>query len=464
MDSRDCYEPDVAAPGPRRKPSQAQTGPEPLWPDDAGPRVPGPRPRRRIANEHLRSHIPRRMAAILHSELRAAAEQISATGGRGSSTAVRLALVLGQRVSDHDLVDLAGTAPLICRTLGLDVSDQAAREGLRRLAEHTQLVTAGSRHTPAQVRLRQIWLRGSAALEDDPLSWSDRDFFHAAVAHFAADLSQRSPCSAPIDVRTRGEDLGDPDLGCPDPPYQPDDRDLLGVPRRPGPPPSPRMVASLTRRGVRVARDLSKTEAAVLHRWRRCRPSSSVALNLAELRRFATPASAGVLHQLCADDVGALARTLSLAGLEVGRPSAWPVIDDYVARTLGPRRLALNAALGLDCLASAPGCSLMNKHRPSTEQKTDHHHSEQPEEGPMKIRAAAPSSGHAEHVVALPPCSRQVHRPGAHGVALGMVVGLQDFWARAGHDGPRLVGGADPHADYAEAGRRTVAEIGRAHV
>lgn len=331
--------------------ADALRGPDPVWPKDAGPIAASPRPRRIIANNWIRTHAPRRIAGILHAELRHAAEAIAAEGGRGSEAAVLLAEALRARVNAGP-VDLSGPAPLLSLELGLSISERAAREGVKRLAEHTRLVTAGSRHAPARIRLRTAWLRGLFELEADPLRWTSRAAYHDAVSLWCASAetcrSSRDSTAPAYIERARGDssEYPDPDLdhGA-EPRWIPDDRDLLGIPRIPGPAPTPWMVDSLRRRGVLA--DLTAPEAAHAHLILRERALSPIArMTLVEMRRYATPQTCRLLGQLEAADVGRLERRLSFAGTEAASPEAGPVIDGFVFERLGLRAASLNISVG----------------------------------------------------------------------------------------------------------------------
>src|SRR5690606_1088449 len=93
-------------------------------------------------------------------------------GGRGAKVALAVLERLHRLVAHvaDDLAAFSGTAVALCRALGLDVCDRAAREAVRRIAEHTRLVAAGSRHEHASVRIRYLWGRGVFAMETDPLA------------------------------------------------------------------------------------------------------------------------------------------------------------------------------------------------------------------------------------------------------------------------------------------------------
>jgi len=327
-----------------RKPPRVRAddeGPPNLWPDGVSDPAPRPRIRRIIANTWLREHVSRRVAAILHADLRRAEAEIEADGGRGTDTALALAAELHRRI-EAGPIDLRGSAPDLCRQLGLEVSDRAAREAVRRLAAHTLLLSAGSRHESAAVRLRSLWNRGTFELEADPLAW--RHDPHGAISQWhAANLSQRSgdTCSPAYKERAGGDDVGDQV-------YEFDSRTALNIPRMPGPRPSPRMLDSLERRGFRCDSDLSKSEAALAHQLLRERfRSTPECMNLTEIQRYWTLATGPVLAQLDAADVGRLERKLSLAGLQAPSAARAAAINEYVFERLGSEAMALNIACGI---------------------------------------------------------------------------------------------------------------------
>lgn len=128
-----------------------------------------PHPRRhQIALAHRAAGSWRRAAAILHRDLRRAADLIRAAGGRGARTALAVLEALATAFDARRPADLTGSAPAVCTALGLDVCDRAAREGLARLAAVLDLVLPGDRHTDWSIPLQSAYRATASRLADHP--------------------------------------------------------------------------------------------------------------------------------------------------------------------------------------------------------------------------------------------------------------------------------------------------------
>lgn len=241
-----------------------------FWPDGVSEPAPRPPLRRLLANVWLAAHTMRRAAGILHAELRRVANTIEAEGGRGTETALAVLERLHRLIESvvRGGCDFAGSAVALCRWLGLDVCDRAAREAVRRIAALTPILAAGSRHNPCALRLKTAFVRGRHFLEADPL-W--RGTAAEAVSlwlmrEISRDTSPTKEARAPGDFRVGTR------LDLETAAAHPDVR-LLGLTRVPLSTrrASVRMRNALARRGVADPHLLSHPQAVAMHRrlwWR----------------------------------------------------------------------------------------------------------------------------------------------------------------------------------------------------
>lgn len=311
-----------------------------------------PRPRRRIANDHLRRNNLRTCAGIIHAALREVSEALV---GRGAATARRLVDALRLALAERRPVDLRGTAREVALALGVEVSDRAAQEAVALLARELPFISAGGRHRPCAVELRQAWIRGCAWLEENVAPRSDP---RGTLSR--AWVDRQPQLELPLYTRACGDDTGTQTGTSDSPDPSAADLAILGVERAPGPPATSRQVEHLRRRGVRRPEHLTRPEAIAAQRRLRARRGLAT---LPELRRYWPTAPSvfevALVRGMSIAQIGAVERELFRLRLQVAGPDR----DAAILRLLDPR-LNAGGAGAVDQTAVGGDRGFARYHRP----------------------------------------------------------------------------------------------------